>query len=1027
MLSTVARNQWICAQCRRTLLNSSSISSTGSIRRSFHSSGIVRSISRQSTTLPPPTAEERRRAAERLLLLQSDEKSAYTSPPPTDEGRRRVAQRQPCDEKPEHTPSPTAEERRRAAQRQPLPQRDEKPRFTSSPPEPLPPHSISEDAAASLVSKLLGSASSKLDALPTAPSIHSRFKLPTKWSNALVLRPIIRETLKKAYPLMEDLTPIQTKLLAALSKRTHLALADIPGTGKSFALATWLLNIDRSTTTVSGEVEPTTTALVLVPSADLAMQYEFWISNILARSGSEAIEGNIAGFIQCLYRTATVEGDEKQKKRLEEHPKPHIIVATPKRVLDLLEEGLQSPRKLLDLEHLKMVAVDEADSLLDLGFDWVQPSKNPQQAVQVPKVSPTGSSGSHENKKEKERAAPPAEQLLDYIFNLRNKKLLTPRRAKGELNYIQLVLASSSKGARGMRRWIEREKRSWLSPYGSAWAGGMQGAVNEAKGMDMGFAPKYMPVKEGDLVSPIITTLQREETIRGAVLRKVHQSVKHHILTYDMETGLLRDAPLERKTIERKLREFLKLSSKTGLVGGLRKSEPPPPGNTLLLLDEKEKKAIGGDGYPEEITVPILEKLLEHDNWPEQVIVGLGTQASKARIRKACEEIDIKAEELSFQSWNSQSPKIPKLGRSDEHIASSTPPPSTPSKEGRKRTKVWITDPVSCTGLDCPGITHAYLFHRIESTKDYVAYCGRVSRHPFAEHTKPTAWAAFDASSDEEPGKIKSRTVTPGKVVSIILEEHITPEELETEREAEKILLAKEKEEGLFMLPGELGGYKFGKGEKVVRVISGQDEKGRRGKEVGLPVVQRGGMFEKDVYLFEGVRREKIGCVVEPYFKKEEVGMDARMVERWEDAGDEIEDYAEKLWGPDDPLEVQGAEEREALKMDSGNEALTEKGHETEMSKKDSEDEILAEKGHEREVEEDKLGEEGRIVPDELQEPPPADVNTEIETIDATPEPPANPEPTSDILPSQKLTELPSNPEAPTESEPPLQEKPKEE
>ena len=851
-------------------------------RRSFHSPNIVRDFSRQSTVLAPSTGKERRRAV----------------------------------------------------QRQPLPQRDEKPAFTS-PPEPLPPHNISEDAAASLVSKLLGSASAKLDTLPTAPGAHSRFKLPTKWSNALVLRPIIRETLKKAYPLMEDLTPIQAKLLAALSKRTHLALADIPGTGKSFALATWLLNIDRSTTAVSGEVEPTTTALVLVPSADLAMQYKFWISNILARSGSEAIEKNIAGFVQCLYRTGTVEGDEKQKRGLEEHPKPHIIIATPKRVLDLLEEGLQSPRKLLDLEHLKMVAVDEADSLLDLGFDWGQLSRDPQQAQQVPKVDPTRLGGSFEKRNEREGAAPPAEQLLDYIFNLRNKKLLTPRRARGELNYIQLVLASSSKGAKGIRRWIEWAKRSWLSPYGSAWAGGVQGAVSEARGMDMGFAPKYMPVKEGDLVSPIIMTLQREETASGAVLRKVHKSVKHHILAYDMETGLLRDAPLERATIEQKLRQFLELSSKTGLVGGLRKSGPSPPGNTLLL-NEKEKKTIGDDGYPEEITVPILEKLLEHDNWPNQVIVGLGTQASKTRFQEACSEIGIKAKQLSFQSWNSQSPKIPKLGRSDEHIASDIPSPSTSSTEGREKTQVWITDPVSCTGLDCPGITHAYIFHRIESTKDYVAYCGRVSRHPFAEHTNSAALAAFDDSSYEEPGKIKSRTVTPGKVVSIILEEHITPEELKTEREAERAFLAKEEEEGLFMLTGELGGYKLGKGEKVVRVISGQDDRGRGGQEVGLPVVQRGSMFEGDVYLFEGVKREKIGCVVESYFKKE-VGMDAKRVERWNDAGGDIEDYAEKLWGPGDPLkEVQEVENRKVL---------TKKGHKEEMSKKDSEDGILTEKG----------------------------------------------------------------------------------
>jgi len=964
MLSSVARHRWICT---RTLLNSSSILSTRSIRRSFHSSSIIRSF---NTPLAPPTAEERRRAAEKLPLPQSGEESENTSPP-------------------------TVEEQRWAAQRQPLPQWDKEP-GDNSPPEALPPHNISEDAAASLVNKLLGSASSKMEAPPSAPDTHSRFKLPTKWSNALVLRPILRETLKKAYPLVEDLTPIQARLLASLSKRMHLALADTPGTGKSFALAIWLLNIDRSITTVSGEVEPTTTALVLVRSADLAMQYEFWISNILARSGSQEIEGNIAGFIQSLYRTGTVGGDEKQKGRLEEHPKPHIIVATPKRVLDLLEEARESPRKLLDLEHLKMVIVDDADSLLDLGIGWKPPPKGLQRVPQVPKVSPVGFS--HERKAGREKAAPPAEQLLDYIFQSRNNKLLDPRKAKADLNYIQLILASSSKGAKGIRRWIERDKTFWLSPYGSAWAGGMQGGVTEARGMGMGFAPHFTPLKEGDLISPIIATLQREETISGTVLRKVHQSIKHHILAYDMETGFLRDAPLERKDIEISLKEFLKVSSKFGLVGGLRKPEPPP-GNTL---NDWEERAIGDDGYPEEITVPILEKLLEHDNWPEQVIAGLGTQASKVRFQKACEEIGIRAEQLSFQAWNSQSPKIPKLGRSDEHIAF----PSKPPEEGRKRTKVWITDAVSCIGLDCPGITHAYIFHRIESTKAYVAYCGRVSRHPFAGLSSDTDWVGFDAPPSMGPGKIKSRTVTPGNVVSIILEESITPEELEKEREAEEV--------GLSMLPRGLRRYKRGKGEKVVRVISSQDERGKGGQEVGLPVVQRGSMFEREVYLFEGVRREKIGCMVEPYFKGK-VGVDDRRVEGWEDVGNDIEDYAEKLWGPDDqPEKVQGAEGGKVLKPNSENGVSTGE-HGTGISEKDSGDEIPAEVGHEREVE---VGEGARVMSDEFQESSHSSADAKIETINTTTESPDNPESSSDIVPLQKPTALPSSPEDATESSP---------
>ena len=676
---------------------------------------------------------------------------------------------------------------------------------------------------------------------------------------------------------------------------------------------------------MTGHVEPTTTALVLVPSPDLAQQYRSWIRNILSHSGNDAIVMNLASFVQALYRTGTEQGDEEQKRLLQNNPRPHILVATPARVLDLLEETVDLSIKRLDLDYLKLIVVDEGDTLLNLDSMW-KPTTNKitlltERNTRIP--------------------PPPAEQLLDYIFNARNKRLLSPRRAKGEMNYIQFVMASSSISAKNMRRWIEQEKRYWLSPYGSAWQGdpngrkgdpnGRKGDQGAMKGVNMGFAPQFTAVKEGDLVSPVINTLQREETVSGSVLRKVSKSVKHYLLAYDMETGLLRDVPITRNAVETALKSFLKANTGQfklgGRIRGEQKLPPEPSEEEGSDQPEREKKLVGDDGYPEEITVPILEKLLEYDKWPRQVLVGLGLQSSKPRFKQACEEIGINAEILSFEAWGKH-PKtlgVP-LGRSDKHLLSESNekykarPGPYESMDQRSKTTVWITDPITCAGLDCPGITHAYLFHRIETTKDYVAYCGRVSRHPFADLAIAAA-----ASANASPGQIMAYPPPPGKVISIVLEEHITPEEIVAEYEAENMWRAAETE-GLKPDPtGRSGsGYRPGKGEKVVRVLSGSDN-GSEGKEIGLPVIQVGSMFEQDAYLAEGVKREKIGCVIEKYFEE-----DGELVMRRVMSYDEEDLIGEDEWGVEEQEEGSRSESNNLTEDDDDPFGDTQGGREDE-------------------------------------------------------------------------------------------------
>src|SRR5947209_3385303 len=88
-------------------------------------------------------------------------------------------------------------------------------------------------------------------------------------------------------------------------------------------------------------------ALILVPTRELASQV------------TEAIElvGRPLGI-----RVASVYGGVPLKRQADEARKAHIVVATPGRLQDLVD------RRMLSIESVTVLILDEADRMLDMGF-----------------------------------------------------------------------------------------------------------------------------------------------------------------------------------------------------------------------------------------------------------------------------------------------------------------------------------------------------------------------------------------------------------------------------------------------------------------------------------------------------------------------------------------------------------------------------------------------------------------------------------------------------------------------------------
>ena len=170
--------------------------------------------------------------------------------------------------------------------------------------------------------------------MDTIPSVDTGFA-------DLGLRP---ELLKALAGLgYEEPTPIQREAIPHMINGKDLLGQAATGTGKTAAFALPILqlldmNNDR----------PSPVALVLVPTRELAMQ----VSEAIYKYGHD-----------LRARCVPIYGGQPIGRQIDALSRgTHVVVATPGRALDHIR------KKTLKLDNIKMVVLDEADEMLDMGF-----------------------------------------------------------------------------------------------------------------------------------------------------------------------------------------------------------------------------------------------------------------------------------------------------------------------------------------------------------------------------------------------------------------------------------------------------------------------------------------------------------------------------------------------------------------------------------------------------------------------------------------------------------------------------------
>ena len=156
----------------------------------------------------------------------------------------------------------------------------------------------------------------------------------------LPLSPALQKRLAAAQ--FTTLTPIQERTIpAALEGRDVIGTAQT-GTGKTLAFLLPLIE------TLAREPGNATVALVLLPTRELAMQVHEQYEQLRTKkmSGAALVIGGVS--------------EKAQIQSLRAGSK--LVIATPGRLQDFMN------RKLANLQNVKMLVLDEADRMLDMGF-----------------------------------------------------------------------------------------------------------------------------------------------------------------------------------------------------------------------------------------------------------------------------------------------------------------------------------------------------------------------------------------------------------------------------------------------------------------------------------------------------------------------------------------------------------------------------------------------------------------------------------------------------------------------------------
>lgn len=148
------------------------------------------------------------------------------------------------------------------------------------------------------------------------------------------------------------MTPVQSAAIPYFMKNKDVAVEAVTGSGKTLAFVLPIVEILTRTSQVRSSRE--TGAMILTPTRELATQIASVFEKFLKDSSLNLVLLIGGRDIQTDIETINSKG-------------AHVVVATPGRLIDLLSR--QNCSLAMSLRSLEVLVLDEADRLLELGFE----------------------------------------------------------------------------------------------------------------------------------------------------------------------------------------------------------------------------------------------------------------------------------------------------------------------------------------------------------------------------------------------------------------------------------------------------------------------------------------------------------------------------------------------------------------------------------------------------------------------------------------------------------------------------------
>jgi len=274
----------------------------------------------------------------------------------------------------------------------------------------------------------------------------------------------------------ETPTPIQQQAIPQILAGHDLLGGAQTGTGKTAAFTLPLLQQLQSSQT--GANAHRLRALILVPTRELAAQVTESVMNYGKHLPFRSVE---------IYGGVSINPQISQLRRGVD-----IVVATPGRLLDHLE------RRSIDLRHVEMLILDEADRMLDMGFvhDIRRIVKTLSSKRQTLLFSATFSREIRELAHEFQKAPKEVQvtspnstvdrvtQIVHPVDRERKRELLSHMIGKGNWQQV-LVFTRTKHGANRLSKQLEQDGLSSAAIHGNKSQAARQRALNEFKQGDI--------------------------------------------------------------------------------------------------------------------------------------------------------------------------------------------------------------------------------------------------------------------------------------------------------------------------------------------------------------------------------------------------------------------------------------------------------------------------------------------------------------------------------------------------------------